>query len=110
MLFRSAFFAFICLTFLFTCAVTISSGKKLSASLYLLRSPEDCRYGCEHVDSCVIANLNFSVAEIKITLHNEGADAYHPDVYGGKILIERRLTSSGGSDYKLKSTDGENAA
>jgi hypothetical protein len=37
----------------------------------------------------------FSVAEVAITLKNEGLDAYRPDIYGNAIRIARRFTDKG---------------
>ncbi|CAE7095754.1 unnamed protein product [Rhizoctonia solani] len=42
------------------------------------------------------------VAEVTITLKNEGLDAYRPDVYGDSIRITRRFTDKGSSSYIIK--------
>ncbi|KAH7345701.1 P-loop containing nucleoside triphosphate hydrolase protein [Rhizoctonia solani] len=42
------------------------------------------------------------VAEVTITLKNEGLDAYRPDVYGNAIRITRRFTDKGSSSYTIK--------
>ncbi|CAE6540561.1 unnamed protein product [Rhizoctonia solani] len=42
------------------------------------------------------------VAEVTITLKNEGLDAYRPDVYGESIRITRRFTDKGSSSYIIK--------
>ncbi|KAG8689608.1 Structural maintenance of chromosomes protein 6 [Ceratobasidium sp. 423] len=42
------------------------------------------------------------VAEVNITLKNEGLDAYRPDVYGDSIRITRRFTDKGSSSYLIK--------
>lgn len=36
-------------------------------------------------------------ASVKVTLVNEGADAYLPEVYGKRITVERRITKGTGS-------------
>nr|CAB3266389.1 structural maintenance of chromosomes protein 6 [Phallusia mammillata] len=48
-----------------------------------------------------------SSATIEITLRNSGDDPVRPDVYGKKIIIERRITSDGQSIYKIKSEAGK---
>ncbi|KAF9159572.1 Structural maintenance of chromosomes protein 6 [Actinomortierella ambigua] len=48
-----------------------------------------------------------SMAEVRLQLRNEGEDAYKPDVYGPRIMIERRIARDGSSGYKLKSTKGK---
>ncbi|KAB5592896.1 Structural maintenance of chromosomes protein 6 [Ceratobasidium theobromae] len=45
-----------------------------------------------------------SVAEVTITLKNEGLDAYRPDVYGSSIKVTRRFTDKGSSSYSIKGT------
>lgn len=40
-------------------------------------------------------------AVVRVTLLNTGVDAYRPDVYGGKITIERRIPRSGAASYRL---------
>ncbi|KAF9970519.1 Structural maintenance of chromosomes protein 6 [Actinomortierella ambigua] len=48
-----------------------------------------------------------SMAEVRLQLRNEGDDAYKPEVYGPRILIERRIAKDGSSGYKLKSFKGK---
>lgn len=48
-----------------------------------------------------------SFAVIEISLRNNGDDPIRPDVFGTKIVIERRITSDGQSTYKLKSESGK---
>ncbi|CCO33264.1 Structural maintenance of chromosomes protein 6 Short=SMC protein 6 [Rhizoctonia solani AG-1 IB] len=43
-----------------------------------------------------------NVAEVAITLKNEGLDAYRPDIYGNAIRIARRFTDKGSSSYTIK--------
>ncbi|CAE6468016.1 unnamed protein product [Rhizoctonia solani] len=43
-----------------------------------------------------------NVAEVVITLKNEGLDAYRPDIYGNAIRITRRFTDKGSSSYTIK--------
>jgi structural maintenance of chromosomes protein 6 len=38
-------------------------------------------------------------AKVRVTFSNVGSDAYHPLVYGNTISIERRIYSSGTSQY-----------
>ena len=45
------------------------------------------------------------VAEVSITIMNEGEDAYKPDVYGKSIMITRRFTKDGSSNYKIKNKE-----
>ena len=51
--------------------------------------------------------LEFSAAEVTITIKNEGEDAYKPSVYGKSIVVTRRFTKEGNSSYKIKSKDGK---
>ena len=43
-----------------------------------------------------------SVSRITIVFKNEGPDAYKPNVYGNKIIVERKLQRQGGNSYSLK--------
>lgn len=45
-------------------------------------------------------------AIVRVTLVNDGADAYRTDKYGNRIIIERKIIKGGGSTYKLLSSDG----
>ena len=56
-------------------------------------------------------------AIIRVTLHNDGSDAYFPHLYGPKIVIERKIPLKGGATYRLISatnkvisTDGKDIA
>lgn len=44
--------------------------------------------------------------EVQIKLRNQGTDAFKHNEYGDQIVIERRFTGDGGSQYKLKGKDG----
>jgi structural maintenance of chromosomes protein 6 len=46
------------------------------------------------------------VAEVTISLKNQGDEAYKPDEYGKSIVITRRFTKTGQSTWKIKSKDG----
>ncbi|KAK7037566.1 Structural maintenance of chromosomes protein 6 [Paramarasmius palmivorus] len=46
------------------------------------------------------------VAEVTISLKNQGDEAYKPDQYGKSIVITRRFTKTGQSTWKIKSKDG----
>ncbi len=48
-------------------------------------------------------NSHNSGAEIILTLKNKGAEAYKHDVYGDKIIIERKIGADGGGSWKIKS-------
>lgn len=41
-----------------------------------------------------------------VRLKNEGNDAYHSEIYGPSIIVERHFSISGGSQFKLKSSTG----
>lgn len=47
-----------------------------------------------------------SVAEVTISLKNQGEEAYKPQEYGKSIVITRRFTKEGSSSWKIKSKDG----
>lgn len=44
---------------------------------------------------------------IEITISNCGPLAYRPSVYGNKITVQRNISSSGASSYKVRSSFGE---
>ncbi|KAI3616349.1 structural maintenance of chromosomes protein 6 [Moniliophthora roreri] len=46
------------------------------------------------------------VAEVTISLKNQGEEAYKPSEYGKSILITRRFTSTGNSTWKIRAKDG----
>jgi hypothetical protein len=46
-------------------------------------------------------------AILRVTLHNVGADAYKPDIYGNLIIVERRIPKNGPASYKIQSATGE---
>ena len=59
-------------------------------------------------------NLNGLIREgsegpaiMRVTLLNEGMDAYNPNDYGNRITIERRINKGGGGGYKLLSYNGD---
>lgn len=41
-------------------------------------------------------------AILQVTLYNEGPDAYYPEKYGTRIMIERRIPKSGAASYHIK--------
>ncbi|KAI1007529.1 Structural maintenance of chromosomes protein 6 [Podosphaera aphanis] len=45
-------------------------------------------------------------AVLIVKLKNEGNDAFHPEIYGASIIVERHFSRSGGSQFKLKSANG----
>ena len=52
--------------------------------------------------------MNFSWGQVAITIHNrsENGEAFNRELYGDKVIVERRITKNG-SSYKLKSHDGK---
>jgi structural maintenance of chromosomes protein 6 len=44
-----------------------------------------------------------STAQVKVTIKNQGEDAYKPKIYGDSIIIQRQFTKSGSSSYKIMS-------
>ena len=54
---------------------------------------------------CIIHNylLSYSQAEIHLTLHNGGSEAYKPLEYGNSITIACTIKRDGGTSYKIKS-------
>lgn len=48
-----------------------------------------------------------SSADVSITLHNKGRDAYKPEVYGQAITVDLRITREGMRTYKLRSKSGK---
>ena len=45
-------------------------------------------------------------ARVRVTLTNCGVDAYHPEVYGAAITVERVISANGGNTYRLKDERG----
>lgn len=45
-------------------------------------------------------------AVIEITIKNDTDNAYNHDIYGDEIKIIRRITTSGSSQYTVKSASG----
>eukprot|EP01116_Phalansterium_solitarium_P009178 TRINITY_DN23213_c0_g1_i1.p1 TRINITY_DN23213_c0_g1~~TRINITY_DN23213_c0_g1_i1.p1 ORF type:complete len:1122 (-),score=470.20 TRINITY_DN23213_c0_g1_i1:139-3504(-) len=43
-----------------------------------------------------------SSALVRVTLRNRGSEAYQRDKFGDKIIVERRITRDGASQFKLK--------
>jgi structural maintenance of chromosomes protein 6 len=48
-----------------------------------------------------------SMAEVSISIKNQGDEAFKPDIYGDSIIVTRRFTKEGSSSYKIKSADGK---
>lgn len=48
-----------------------------------------------------------NTARVTIVLANGGEDAFQPDVFGDKIIVERKLQRQGVNGYFLKSADGK---
>ncbi|KAM3603130.1 uncharacterized protein V6R79_017017 [Siganus canaliculatus] len=48
-----------------------------------------------------------SSADVSVTLHNKGRDAYKPEVYGDSIIVDLRITRDGLRTYKLKTNLGQ---
>ncbi|KZV80287.1 P-loop containing nucleoside triphosphate hydrolase protein [Exidia glandulosa HHB12029] len=43
-------------------------------------------------------------AVVRVTIKNQGEDAYRADVYGSRIIVERRFTAEGASSFKIFGT------
>jgi hypothetical protein len=43
---------------------------------------------------------------MRVTLLNEGDDAYKPEIYGNRVTVERRINKGGGGGYKLITAKG----
>nr|WJN25123.1 DNA repair protein [Pseudozyma thailandica] len=46
-------------------------------------------------------------ASITVTMRNHDSDAFRPDAYGDKIIIERRILAEGGGTWKMKAANGK---
>ncbi|OUM68586.1 hypothetical protein PIROE2DRAFT_39063, partial [Piromyces sp. E2] len=44
---------------------------------------------------------------ITVKIRNKGPDAYKPEIYGDRIIIERRLSREGVNGYKIKNSSGK---
>lgn len=47
-----------------------------------------------------------NVARVKVVFKNEGSEAFQPDVYGDRILIERTIRSVGTSGFIIRNASG----
>ncbi|KAJ3219759.1 Structural maintenance of chromosomes protein 6 [Dinochytrium kinnereticum] len=47
-----------------------------------------------------------TMGSITVRIRNMGPDAYKPEFYGKKIIIERRISKEGSNGYKIKSEKG----
>ncbi|WEJ93315.1 Structural maintenance of chromosomes protein 6 [Yamadazyma tenuis] len=48
-----------------------------------------------------------SMARVTIVFRNKGIDSYQPEVFGERIIIERRLIRKGGGGYYIKNNHGK---
>ena len=48
-----------------------------------------------------------SYGQVSVKLRNRGSDAFKHTDYGDSVIIERRISSDGGSSYKVKSSEGK---
>ena len=46
-------------------------------------------------------------SEVRVTLRNQGVDAYHPEKYGSSITVERVIHDDGTGQYRIKNENGE---
>ena len=46
-------------------------------------------------------------ATITVTVRNQGSDAFKPEAYGNRIVIERRILAEGGGSWKMKAANGK---
>jgi len=74
-------------------AVTLCLGGKASATNRGASLKSLIKEGTDH-------------ANLIVKLKNEGDDAYHRDLYGNAIIVERHFSRSGTSGYRLKSSTG----
>lgn len=49
----------------------------------------------------------YSVGQVTVKITNGGPDAYKPDIYGGSITVERRISKDGAAGYKIKAASGK---
>ena len=50
--------------------------------------------------------ISFRTGDVEIKLRNRGVDAFKHDEYGDSIIVQRKFSGDGGSQYRLKSKDG----
>lgn len=61
-----------------------------------------------NVQDLVRKDSTAGCAKVRVTLLNQGSDAYHPELYGGKITVERTIATKGGyNGYKLLDEHGK---
>ena len=63
---------------------------------------------------CVLCRLSKLIREgsrnpaiVRVTLRNEGVDAYNHALYGDRITVERRIARAGAAGYRLLAHDGK---
>jgi hypothetical protein len=57
------------------------------------------------VDGMITEGSN-GLAILRVTLLNEGPDAYKAENYGNRITVERRITKGSSGGYKILSANG----
>uniref|UniRef100_A0A915IM67 Rad50/SbcC-type AAA domain-containing protein n=1 Tax=Romanomermis culicivorax TaxID=13658 RepID=A0A915IM67_ROMCU len=74
-------------------AVVIGLGAKASSMSRYASAKEYIKNDC-------------NAAEISVILSNAGSDAFEPETFGRKIVVERKISKAGGGSYKMKSESG----
>ena len=55
-------------------------------------------------------HITCSSAEVLVTLRNRGSEAYKPESFGDRIIVERQIKRDGSGVYKLKGARGTKLA
>jgi structural maintenance of chromosomes protein 6 len=51
--------------------------------------------------------LNFSTGAVTVEIRNQGEEAYRPEIYGPKIIVERKFSKDGASRYEIRDYNGK---
>ncbi|CEP11990.1 hypothetical protein [Parasitella parasitica] len=92
-------------------AITVALGANANATNRAKSVSSFIKEGTRYVWLCreassVLLTCESSAAIVTIHLTNNGPNAYRPDVYPERIIVERRINKEGGSPYKLKNKSG----
>lgn len=59
---------------------------------------------------CISSQFIFSAVSrgsVTLTIRNSGPDTYKPEIYGDRIVIQRKMSSDGASQYVISGKDGK---
>ncbi|KAJ3203558.1 Structural maintenance of chromosomes protein 6 [Entophlyctis luteolus] len=85
---------------------TARSGKSaiLTGIMICLGGKADSTDRAKSVKSLVMEGK--TAGSVTVHIHNNGPDAFKPEIYGQTIIIERKITREGSGSYKIMDADG----